>query len=219
MNENINLCEILKGHEGEIFYCPFYGNVKLRFVVQDNSGAGFQSVVCETSVFSVNRYGFLKFTDDIFNQECVVFPSKDQRDWNKWLEEQKSKVPKTWSELVKHIQPILYAEISHKSDGHYTSVSEDCGNTPIEKSALALLKINQLIEVGYGGNITNEEWVAQGCRKWVIVSDSNDGNFIVVTTRDSYMRKNPAFHTEEQAEEFLSKPENVKLLKDYFQIN
>ena len=30
--KNINLYEILKGHEGEIFYCPFYGDVKLDYV-------------------------------------------------------------------------------------------------------------------------------------------------------------------------------------------
>ena len=27
--KEINLCEILKGHEGEFFYSPLYGNVKL----------------------------------------------------------------------------------------------------------------------------------------------------------------------------------------------
>ncbi len=29
MNENINLCEILKGHEGETFYSPIRGNAVL----------------------------------------------------------------------------------------------------------------------------------------------------------------------------------------------
>lgn len=29
MNENINLCEILKGHEGETFYSPLFGNIIL----------------------------------------------------------------------------------------------------------------------------------------------------------------------------------------------
>lgn len=196
--KNINLCEILKGHEGETFYSPIYGeNIKLRTVhphllVFENTSSFLPNGSC-------NEGG-----------ECLLFPSKDQRDWNKWIEEQKSKVPKTWSELVKFKQADIYT--IQCSSFVYKN------NRNITNSALALLKINQLIEVGYGGNITNEEWVAQGCRKWVIVSDSNDGNFIVVTTRDSYMRKNPAFHTEEQAEEFLKYPENIQLLKDYFMI-
>lgn len=29
MNENINLSKILKGHEGETFYSPTFGNSKL----------------------------------------------------------------------------------------------------------------------------------------------------------------------------------------------
>lgn len=29
MNENINLCEILKGHEGETFWNPLVGNIEL----------------------------------------------------------------------------------------------------------------------------------------------------------------------------------------------
>lgn len=32
MNENINLSEILKGHEGETFYSPAYGELKLRCI-------------------------------------------------------------------------------------------------------------------------------------------------------------------------------------------
>lgn len=134
------------------------------------------------------------------------------KNWNKWLKGQNSKVPKTWSELVKHIQPILYAEISHKSDGHYISVSEDCGNTPIEKSALALLKINQLIEVGYGGNVTNKEW--ETLTPYYIWYNTADKCFMINTS--TLAKIHIAFHTREQAEGFLKYPENIQLLKDYF---
>lgn len=38
MNENINLCEILKGHEGEVFYSPVLGNVTLTYINYPNIG-------------------------------------------------------------------------------------------------------------------------------------------------------------------------------------
>ena len=32
MNENINLYEVLKGHEDEIFYNPYWGNIKYSHI-------------------------------------------------------------------------------------------------------------------------------------------------------------------------------------------
>lgn len=76
-------------------------------------------------------------------------------------------------------------------------------NTPIEKSALALIKIHQLIEAGYGGNAT------QG---WCITV--KDNKFAVY--KNDYKFCPFAFHNEKQVTEFLSKTENIELLKDYF---
>lgn len=79
MNTNFNLCEILKGHEGETFYSTYLGNVKLD---------------------SIN------YTGKVYDHAAklfvfLLFPSKDQRDWNEWDKENKRKSPKTWSELAK----------------------------------------------------------------------------------------------------------------------
>lgn len=91
----LNLCEILKGHEGETFYSPMYGEVKLIGVdgstLHGNSNypitiAGVNgrdiSILCPNGHFINEDRG-----------ECMLFPSKDQRDWNKWIEEHKPKVP------------------------------------------------------------------------------------------------------------------------------
>lgn len=87
MNENINLCEILKEHEGETFYSPIYGNINLTKIYDD--------------FVETNRCAFDKLGKFSHNGECMLFPSKDQQDWNKWVEEQKNKVPKTWEECYK----------------------------------------------------------------------------------------------------------------------
>ena len=140
--------------------------------------------------------------------ECMLFPSKDQRDWNKWIEENKSKTSKTWSDSLFTVYELSYID----NDKDYVLTST--GISPIERSALALLKIHQLIEVGYGGNVTNEEWENAFELKYVI-SCTADKSFPIHATNCIHTI---AFHTKEQAEEFLKYPENIQLLKDYFMI-
>ena len=83
MNENLNLVEILKDcPKGILFYSPVYEYVELVSVslVKDE----------KYPIKIKNRYGT---TDGItkdgriwedFHGECMLFPSKDQRDWSKF---------------------------------------------------------------------------------------------------------------------------------------
>lgn len=196
MNENINLCEILKGHEGETFWSDVFDLVTLIEVKED-------FIIINWGIIKINLY---KNGSKIKNERCVLFPSKYQRDWNKWVEEQKNKVPKTWND-IKHCNVEFWGYISQMNHG----VIE-----PILKSVLALLKIHQLIEVGYGGNVTNEEWDNLNTSKYTIWYNNNKKKLEIVTAY--YNRYCISFHTEKQANEFLSYPENVQLLKDYFMI-
>ena len=206
MNENINLCEILKGHEGETFYSPAYGQVCLSKVIQ---GGPIIVSASEYSSISMNPNGTLLFSAG----ECMIFPSKDQRDWNKWVEEQNPKVPKTWSDLERLDEfTECGAEIVRTFNNRWWDSTK--GNTPIERSALALFIIHQLIEVGYGGNVTNEEWENAFELKYVI-SCTADKSFPIHATNCIHTI---AFHTKEQAEEFLKYTENVELVKVYCMI-
>lgn len=103
----------------------------------------------------------------------------------------------------------------------YTLVINDKGDiasiTSIEKSVIALLKIYQLIEVGYGGNVTNEEWKDRSITKWRI-GFHYDGEIMIDYCVSPIAYTPIVFHTKEQAKEFLKYPENVQLLKDYFMI-
>lgn len=206
MNENTNLCEILKGHEGETFYSPIYGNVILHSI--NDIG----DYVINITYNDNNSNSFTKFGKfyDIEDSECLIFPSKDQRDWNKWIEEQKLKVPKTWNELVKADKNKAYGVVIN-------IVGTGVADISIEKSALALFKIHQLIEVGYGGNITNEEYKNTDF-KYVIFKDVSTNEFSINSVCNCIYGL-IAFHTNKQAKEFLSKPENIQLLKDYFMVN
>ena len=79
MNENINLCEILKNcPKGTELYSPIAGEVILQCIVEKNQ---YPIVTCRLGI----TYDFTKeglFFDN--RGECLLFPSKDQRDWSKW---------------------------------------------------------------------------------------------------------------------------------------
>lgn len=205
MNENINLCEILKGREGETFYCSLIGeNVKFQYIIKP-----LIRVIRKNKVHLdlCSNGGFCP------NGECLLFPSKDQRDWNKWIEKQKSKVPKTWSELCKIDNRQVVREDCIGVDTFQITTY----NPPeVIKSAIALLKIYRLIEVGYGGNISPLEFNNCNIMKFIINLDTN--NKFTIFNGIAIMNTHIAFHTEEQAEEFLKYEENIQLLKDYFMI-
>lgn len=89
--KNLNFCEILKGHEGETFYNPTFGNMKLKAIY----GKFIKFMSIDRSVaLTINSNGTF-----CSSGEVCIFPSKDQCDWNKWIEKHKPKVPKTWSEI------------------------------------------------------------------------------------------------------------------------
>ena len=80
MNENIDLIKILKNcPKGFELYSPLFGNVKLNSIsgcyieIIDNIGAGAY----------FNKLGQYVSTYEVLN-ECLLFPSKEQRDWNKF---------------------------------------------------------------------------------------------------------------------------------------
>lgn len=71
----------------------------------------------------------------------MIFPSKNQRDWKKWVE-QKTKI---------------FDEISLAKKDYFIRNLPKFELNKIQKSAFALLKICQLIEIGYGGIVSYNE--------------------------------------------------------------
>lgn len=207
--QELNLCEILRGHEGETFYSPICGDI-LFYQIDSNKP---YPIRCSKKTRMIDFTSKGEFYKD-YNGECMLFPSKDQRDWNKWVEEQKTKVPKTWSELAKeqevHLQSVATSDL----------MLDYSGDTPIEKSAAALLKIHQLIEVGYGGNVLyNKEghW-DDGIYGYTInICPSSktylDGYEIIPIERRNNVVSPIMFKTKEYAEEFIKYEENCRLLR------
>ena len=100
-DKELNLCEILKDcPKGTRLWSPVYGNVYLKEIKQC-SGApirleavGFPDI----SVYPDGRFY------DIEGTECIIYPSKENRDWSTW-KNPKSKVerfdPKTFEPFDK----------------------------------------------------------------------------------------------------------------------
>ena len=83
MNENIDLTKILKDcPEGTKLYSPVFGDVEFVKVCQNDSvDFPIEFKLSDNSLNSVTTDGRLY---EEFNGECILFPSKDQRDWDKF---------------------------------------------------------------------------------------------------------------------------------------
>lgn len=81
MNENIDLTKILKDcPRGTKLYSTIYGEVEFSHI---NNYSPYPIILKTDNgpYSSVTKYG-MHIHD---NGECVVFPSKDQRDWSKFI--------------------------------------------------------------------------------------------------------------------------------------
>lgn len=91
MNENLNLIEILKDcPKGTQLYSTVLGEVEFEEI---GISPNYPIVVSRSG-------GFEKFTKDGMlycscDGECVLFPSREQRDWNKFKPEKPKFDPKT----------------------------------------------------------------------------------------------------------------------------
>ena len=101
MNENIDLTKILKDcPEGTKLYSPVFGDVEFVKVCQkDSVDFPIEFKLSDNSLDSVTKDGRLY---EKFNGECLLFPSREQRDWSKfkapWCKKEKFD-PKTLNEF------------------------------------------------------------------------------------------------------------------------
>ena len=81
MNENIDLTKILKDcPSGWKFWSPIFGEIEFYSIAENVNYPIILS--CKKGTIWFSKEGLF----DIENEgaECVLFPSKDQRDWNKF---------------------------------------------------------------------------------------------------------------------------------------
>ena len=138
MNENLNLVEILKDcPKWTKLYSPLYGDVEL-FSVHQNDCGDYNIEI------KINERSYVNLTIDgrlfaVHNCECMLFPSKDQRDWSKFkVKSNKPKFdPKTlkpFDKVLVFIDDIWFCDLySHHNDNtpydDYVAFSYVCVST------------------------------------------------------------------------------------------
>ena len=91
----LNLCEILKYcPEGEPFWSPMLGDVKLHDIIQSEDIIIIEAKNRET--WEINSDGTMNI-GDIISPEIMLYPSKEQREWTKVKYDKK--LPKSWKKF------------------------------------------------------------------------------------------------------------------------
>ena len=120
MNENLDLTKILKNcPKGTKFYSPVWGEVSFYKIHEE------ELYIIEIS--TINGYKYLTkegYYINVDDAECILFPSKEQRDWNKfsapWYKKEKFD-PNTLKPFDRVIVKDIYSEwkidiYSHKKN-------------------------------------------------------------------------------------------------------
>lgn len=132
MNENINLCEILKDcPKGTKLYSSVLGEV--RFYGIDTGNNYVIKVVFSSKYIKHDNAYFTKEGKYLANAygECVLFPSKDQRDWSKWKcpKPKKQKFdPKTLNPYDKVL--VRCENIYNWNCSLFSNIDDQCENYP-----------------------------------------------------------------------------------------
>lgn len=117
---------------------------------------------------------------------------------------------KTWDDMEKEC-PNIKSEIDTLNYHISTCIAF---GAKIDKKLIATYKIAKLIELGYGGLITDEEWRDEKVNKFSLVCEANRLSIICLPDERHFI----SFHYLDEAERFLAESKNKDLIKDYFML-
>lgn len=200
-----NLAKILFGHISETFYMTTHGYVNLSNIEQLTSELITLEFVDENlNVHTLDKQGRVNELG-----ECVIFPSKYDRDWVKW--DMENNRMNTWSGLIQSYR---------LSENEMLWTNPNLELTPLGKSSVALFKIQTLIGKTFGGHLTDEDIKDRGFKRFTIGYDTESKTLIPIPLdRDVLPTKSMViFRTYENAADFLKHDENVQLIKDYYML-
>ena len=103
MNENLNLVEILKDcPEGTKLYSTVFGEVEFESINDIIGPIVVTTNIGDPECFTADGKMFARY-----NGECVLFPSKEQRDWSKFKIKKPKFDPKTLQPFDKVLVKFL----------------------------------------------------------------------------------------------------------------
>lgn len=178
----------------------------------------------------ISQETFDKFTKeekDALRREHNYLESLKEKDLNcdyrqfelERLVDRKNLIPKEikiWEDIETEYQncKTKTSEINHILFNAYDGSFDD----KLIKKLVATYKIAKLIELGYGGAITEEEWKDKTIPKYCLVPNLITPTSYSIECQTLDVKRFIAFHTYQQANEFMSYPENRKLVDQYYMI-
>lgn len=115
---------------------------------------------------------------------------------------------KTWDNVEK--KGLVHADTGAT---YLLDIDKNHYSKELALKALATLQIAKLIELSYGGMVSEEEWVDDSEEKYVITCSYKGEIGFEYSLYDRFFI---AFHTPEQREEFMSHESNRKLVEQYY---
>ena len=92
MNENLNLIEILKDcPKGTKLYSPIYGDVEFESIDEHKP----HPIIVRIGDYSTDCFSIDGKIFSFYDGECLLFPSREQRDWSKFKTKKPKFDPKT----------------------------------------------------------------------------------------------------------------------------
>lgn len=162
-------------------------------VIQD-AYEKYQGRVREHGTESFTAKGACLALEDLFGKDNLTRPRV--LGWND--------VEKHYPERIKHSAPLL-SEIS-------------CATAYLPartiRRLMAEVQIAEIINLGYGGEVTEPEWQADTMTKWIIIPRCDEKSLMITHTTNPNRRGSLAFRSEEEANEFLR--HNSTLAEDYY---
>lgn len=130
MNENINLCEILKDcPKGTKLFSYVHGEVKLLLIDQRLAHPVIVETRARNGIEQVKTYSKEGYYDNNYYGRCVLVPSPEQPDWSKWKGPKSKFDPKTLKPFDKILVRDAYTHawscdiFSHSDGVDYFTIS------------------------------------------------------------------------------------------------
>lgn len=118
---------------------------------------------------------------------------------------------KTWEDIV-NMDNRYHQLIDDIIRSGYSSLWD----SKVIGKIIATLKIAEIIEFGYGGMVTDEE--CDCINPLYIIKCDYKGNVFIDSYKGVVIDKIVTFRTQESAEEFMSYPKNVELIRNYYML-
>lgn len=158
---------------------------------------------------------YTKDTEDKVIKSHRLLSEKAIRDW---FESKRKSITPIWDEisLIGGFFINVHSEIIEQTISAPTIIMNKniCKELKHAKSILAAAQISQLIPY-YGGAVTDEEWQNPEISKYLITRSGNSIQYGQTTLAYGFL----AFKTYEDGDRFLSREENLRLVKDYYMLD